>query len=232
MRQEAVTLAELLLEDWPCLLEANTGIRHHTLEQRLAATISDNWENALRRAGNVKFSTSRPTLLVLADGVVYDFHHRDIKGSLLIAIKFYRAEPNGPILGAHTSHNAAEVFLEVDIESNGEQCLAEIDTIRNLAAHEAKHLADYFQKFPMGVPGKTEYAYLSSSGETVAYTSTVIGELEMAVKKQPDIDFAQALQQSPAWLRYSRVVFPRFPRRRSHMLSKLAHWWNNYRNKS
>jgi hypothetical protein len=229
VRTEAVTLAELLLEDLPCLFEANTGVRGRTLEQRLTAAVSSSWEAALRRAGNVTFSTSRPTLLVLADGTVYDFHHNEIKGSLLIAFKFYKPEPNGPILGAHTSHNAGGVFLEVDIDSNGEACLAEIDMIRNLAAHEAKHLADYFQKYPMGVPGKTEYAYLSSSGETVAYTSTVIGELEMAVKKQPDITFAQALQQSPTWRRYERAVFKRFPRRRSHMLSKLAHWWNHYK---
>ena len=65
-----------------------------------------------------------------------------------------------------------------------------------------------------------ELSYLTEPGEVEAYVQSVIGELDTSK------DFSTALKGSEIWAYYTRMVFPKYPKLRSKMLSKIATYWN------
>ncbi len=226
-------VGELLDEEPPLYFgEANTGLYGNDLAVHLAEVIVGAWSHSLQSVGSAQFSSlDARTLQGLRRGLDHNFAFGEVKGTLRISLNFYEPKPDepNPIIGAYTHDASAHTVLQVDFDSSGDRCLQERPLINDLALHEAKHVADYFKQHPTGKPGVTEYRYLSKPSEVVAYTTNVINEVKRAWQTDPQLSFEQALQRSTIWQRYSRVVFPKFPRMRNKMLAKVAHWWNTYR---
>jgi len=100
-------------------------------------------------------------------------------------------------------------------------------TLEKVTDHETVHYfndkinkVDHSNVKPQDINSK--YKYLSEPEEILAYTAQLVNDIKNSHEKTLE-DF---LKKSSWWLEYEKEVFPKNPKIRSKMLSKLANAWN------
>lgn len=100
-----------------------------------------------------------------------------------------------------------------------------------MADHETSHFynltvknKEYNKDHSMLSTDSDKFDYLSSPEEVTAFISQII----TSIKKTKETDLYKFLKSNDVWKSYEKYVFPKKPKLKNKMLSKIANAWKNF----
>lgn len=235
------------------LTEANSGYTDHKFHKYVSNKLFGGWMELLNEVKNKNDSIDNILnqdadyfKKQIDDGCSFMFEVSEPeinftgkqKVNVLLAFENDKVNHHITIRGASTNLNGepVDIYLRINSIHSINDVLAQEDYIKELAHHEIVHLIKHIQgvyqttisKNVDFISPKRKWIYhqLSQPQEIHAYISQINNELKNTKLKYPNILFSDALSLSKMFYKYERDVFPRNPKLRSKMLSKLANYWN------